>query len=118
MALAATDAQGMQREGNIAAGQFREGDSLEVPMQLNPGKCYTVLAVGAGIQEMHISLMSATPIPGQFQEVARDGGGGAQATLGGKGNCYKWPWPVGAQGKYVMKATRGSGVAAGALYVK
>ena len=102
----------------IDYGQFQEGQTHEVPLQLQVGKCYTVLAVGAGIQEVHIVLYAATPIPGQFQELARDSGNGSQASLGGRGNCYRYPWPIAAQGKYVMKATRGAGVAAGALYVK
>jgi len=117
-ALAAQDAQGMQREGPTIAGNFQEGQILEQPFQLLPGKCYTVLAVGAGIQEMDLSIVALTPIPGASPVLAQDAGSGNTASLGGKGNCFKWSLLVGVNAKIVMKATRGAGVAAGQIYVK
>jgi hypothetical protein len=118
MALANTEAPGMQREGPVVAGQFQEGQSLESTFQMLPGKCYTVLAVGAGISEMDIALIALTPLPGASPVLAQDTGQGASAVLGGRGNCYKWSLPVGINAKMVLKATRGQGVAAGQLYVK
>jgi hypothetical protein len=112
------EAPGMQREGGVVAAQFQEGQTFEQPVQLQPGKCYTVLAVGAGIQEMDITLMVSTPLPGASPVLAQDSGAGSQASLGGRGNCVKWSFPMGAQGKYVLKATRGSGMAAAQLYTK
>jgi hypothetical protein len=117
-ALAATDAQGMQREGPTIAGQFQEGQILEQPFQLTPGKCYTVLAVGAGIQETDLSIVALTPIPGASPVLAQDSGTGNSASLGGKGNCFKWSLLVGMNAKMIMKATRGSGIAAAQIYVK
>jgi len=108
----------MQREGGTIAGQFKEGQILEQPVQLLPNKCYTVLAVGAGISEMDITLIATTPIPGASPVLAQDSGSGSNAALGGGGQCYKWSLPVGVNAKYVLKATRGEGVAAAQLYVK
>lgn len=118
MLFAQQQAPGMQREGNVAAAQFQEGQSMEEPVSLQPGKCYTVLAVGAGVAEVDIALQLTTPMPGMNPALAQDSGAGHQAALGGGGNCYKWPWPMAGQAKYVIKATRGSGIVAGQLYVK
>jgi len=116
--LAQTDAQGMAKEGPVVAGNFQAGQTLEASIQLNPGKCYTVLAVGVGITEMDITLVLATPLPGMSPVLAQDSGTGATASLGGKGNCYKWSAPLATPAKWVMKARTGQGIAAGQLYVK
>ena len=118
LAFAQQEAPGMQREGTTVAGQFKDGQTLEQAFQILPGKCYTVLAVGAGIAEMDIQLIALTPVPGLSPVLAQDSGSGNQASLGGRGNCYKWSAPIGIQAKYVMRATRGQGIAAGQLFVK
>ncbi|WP_437731688.1 hypothetical protein [Sorangium sp. So ce1335] len=116
--LAATEAPGMTKEGGPIAGQFSAGQTLEQQIQLMPGKCYTILGVGAGITELDISLVALTPIPMGSSELARDNLTGANAALGGRGNCFRWSLPVGINAKYIVKATAGSGVAAAQLYVK
>ena len=101
------------------AGNFQEGQVLEQQVQLLPGKCYTVLSVGTGtISEMDLQLVLLTPVPGVSTVLAQDQGTGAKAVLGGRNACYKWTAPLGVTAKVVMKATKGSGVAAGQLYVK
>ena len=118
-ALAASEAPGAKAEGNVLAGQFQEGQTLEQQIQLNTGKCYTVLSVGTGtISEMDIQLILLTPVPGLSSVLAQDTGTGSKAVLGSKNNCFRWSAPIGVTAKYVMKATKGSGVAAGQLYVK
>ena len=118
MAFAQQEAPGMTREGQVAAGQFKEGQTLEQPFQMLPNKCYTVLAVGAGVQEVDISIVAVTPIPQASGVLAQDNGTGASASLGGRGNCYKWSFPFGINAKFVVKATRGQGVIASQLYSK
>ena len=118
MAFAQQEAPGMAREGGVAAGNFKEGQILEQPIQIMPNKCYTVLAVGAGVQEVDISLVAVTPIPQASGVLAQDQGSGASSSLGGRGNCFKWSFPVGINAKYVIKATRGQGVIASQLYSK
>jgi hypothetical protein len=63
-------------------------------------------------------LIALTPIPGASPELARDNTTGANAALGGRGNCFRWSMPVGINAKFVLKATAGSGIAAGQLYSK
>jgi hypothetical protein len=118
MAFAQQEAPGMQREGTVIAGQFKEGQTLEQPFQMLPGKCYTVLAVGAGVQEVDLTIVAVTPIPQASGVLAQDTGTGASASLGGKGNCFKWSLPVGINAKYVVKATHGQGIIASQLYSK
>jgi hypothetical protein len=121
MALAASDAQGMQREGNVVAGQFQEGQTLEGPFQLSAGKCYAVLAVGVGVMETDLTLVAS--VPGMNPVLAQDQGSGPKAVLGGGGNCYKLPipagpFPVAFPAKFVVRASKGAGVIAAQLYVK
>jgi len=118
MQMAASQAPGMQKAGPVVAGNFKPGQTLETTTQLLPGKCYTILAVGAGIQELDINLIALTPIPGMSPELARDNGTGANASLGGGGNCFKLPVPFGVNAKWIMTAKSGSGLAAGQMYVK
>jgi hypothetical protein len=116
--FAATEAPGMSKEGPLVAGQFQQGQVLETPINLTPNKCYTVLAVGVGVQEVDITLVLTTPIPNVNPTLARDTGAGTQASLGGKGRCYTWQLPVAAQAKYVIMATKGAGIIAGQAYSK
>jgi hypothetical protein len=115
---AQTEAPGMTRVGTVVAAQFTVGQILETPVTLQPNKCYTVLAVGVGVQTVDITLVLTTPVPGMNATLARDSGGGAQASLGGKGHCYIWPAPIAAQAKFVVTATAGQGMAAAQMYVK
>lgn len=118
MAFAQQEAPGMKAEGGIFAGQFQEGQVMEQQLQMMPGKCYTVLAVGAGVSEVDLTLVALTPMPGMNPVLAQDSGTGTNASLGGKGSCFKWQWPVGINAKAVVKATRGSGIIAAQIYTK
>ncbi len=116
--FANTEAPGMAKEGPTLAGNFQEGQTLEGSFTFQPGKCYTVLAVGAGIQEVDIEMQYVTPIPGLAPSIGKDSQKGTQASIGGKGNCLKPLSPFPANAKYIVKATKGAGVAAAQLYVK
>jgi hypothetical protein len=117
MGYAQQEAPGMAREGATIAGNFREGQTLEQPFQLLPGKCYTVLAVGAGITQIDLAIVAVTPIP-QASGVLSQTSGTTSAALGGRGKCFRWDLPVGIHAKYVIRAARGQGIAAGQLYSK
>jgi hypothetical protein len=112
------EAPGMQAEGQAFAGQFQEGQTLEQPLTLQPGKCYTVVAIGAGIQELD-AMIAAQPLP-QLPPtpLAQDNASGAQATVGGKGSCFRNAAPLAVPAKVIIKATRGAGSAVAQVYVK
>jgi len=112
------EAPGMQAEGQAFAGQFQEGQTLEQPLTLQPGKCYTVVAIGAGIQELD-AMIAAQPLPQlPATPLAQDNTSGAQATVGGKGSCFKNAAPLAVPAKVIIKATRGAGSAVAQVYVK
>jgi hypothetical protein len=116
-AIAASDAQGMSADGQSFAGQFQEGQTLEQAINIQAGKCYTIVAMGAGIQQLDIQLVAQqAPLPAVV--LAQSNTTGAQASLGGKGQCFRNPLPIGGPGKVVIKATRGAGMAAAQVFVK
>jgi hypothetical protein len=117
-AMAPNEAPGMKAEGPVVAGQFQPGQILEQSFQMMPSKCYTVLAVGAGVSEVDLSMVALTPVPGMSPVLAQDSGTGASASVGGRGNCYRWTAPIGINAKFVIKATAGAGVVAAQLYSK
>jgi hypothetical protein len=50
--------------------------------------------------------------------MAQDQDTGANAVLGRKPNCYKWPMPLAAPVKVVVTVAGGSGLAAAQVYEK
>lgn len=117
--IAAGEVQGMQPEGGAFAGQFTEGQVLEQPINLNAGKCYSVVGVGLpGVQELDVQI-AIQPVPSLPATVlAQDNTTGSQAIVGGKGACFKNPTPFPAPGKVILKVTRGQGIAGAQVYVK
>lgn len=115
--LAQGEVQGSQPEGGAFAGQFQEGQTLEQPLTLNPGKCYTVIGASAGIQQLDASIVLHQP-PFPPAVVSQSNTQGPQAVLGGKGACWKNLSPIPLPAKVILKATRGAGMAAGQVYSK
>lgn len=116
--VAASEAPGMQKDGPGVAGQFAEGQVLEGQFQLVPGKCYTLVAAGVGIQQLDVEMFYTTPIPGLNPSIGKGTPSGATTTMGGKGNCLKPLSPMAAPAKFVVRATKGAGLAAAQLYSK
>ena len=115
--LAAQHTQGMSPDGGAFAGNFQAGQTLEQSFQLQPGKCYTIVAAGLGITELDVQIVLHQP-PLPPYTAAQDNTSGNQAVLGGGGNCFKNPLPVGGPAKAIVKATAGQGVAAAQIYSK
>src|SRR5206468_2938633 len=82
MGLGASEAPGMQPEGGVFAGQFQEGQTLEQPINIQAGKCYTVVAAGAGVQQLDIQLVGQLVPMAPPVVVAASNGSGPTATLG------------------------------------
>jgi hypothetical protein len=110
--------QGMQPATDVVAAQFQQGQYMEQTFQMSGGKCYGAVAAGAGVNGINIKFVLLQPIPGVTNPVLAEASGGSQTALGGRGKCFKWAFPVGANVKAVYTATAGSGIAAGRVYVK
>lgn len=117
-AYAASEAPGMAKNGAIVAANFQEGQTLESTFTLEPGKCYTLVATGAGIQQLDLEMQYVTPLPGIAPTIARSTQKGFQASIGAKDACLKPMSPFPAQAKFVVRSTKGAGVAAAQLYSK
>ena len=116
--FATSEAPGMTREGGTIAGNFQEGQTLVSGFSFTPGKCYTVVAVGVGPQEVDIEMQYVTPIPGVNPSIGKDTQHGAQASIGGKGNCLKPMSPIATNAQFIVRASKGAGVIAAQLYSK
>ncbi len=117
--LASTEAPGAQPLGASVVGMFQPGQQLESVLQLQPGKCYTVIAVGLpAVTEVNVQLVATTPVPGMSPVLAQDQTTGPQAVLGKSPNCYKWPFPIAGGVKVITSVAAGQGVAAVQVYEK
>jgi hypothetical protein len=118
--LASSEAPaGAKPLGSLVAGNFSAGSSLESQIQLQPGKCYTVVGAGLpGVNELNLQFIAISPLPAMSPVLAEDKSTGPQAVLGQKPNCYKtivaWPVPV----KLVVTVASGSGIAGAQVFEK
>ena len=118
-ALGQSEAPGAKPVGAVIAGNFQQGQTLESQLQVQPGKCYTVVAAGLPqVTEVDVQIVAVAPVAGMAPVLAEDKDSGAQAVLGRKPNCFKWALPVGAPVKVILKVTGGSGMAAAQVYEK
>ncbi|MFZ5894441.1 MAG: hypothetical protein ACOY0T_25490 [Myxococcota bacterium] len=118
--LAQQSAPGAKAMGTAVAGNFQQGQVLETQVQMNPGKCYTV--VGAAlptVTNLDIELVPLMPVPGLASPVmAADQTQGSTAVVGAAPNCFKWALPVGGPMKVVVRVSAGSGIAAAQVFEK
>jgi hypothetical protein len=118
--LAASKAPaGAKPIGSLMAANFQQGQQLEAQVQMEPGKCYTI--VGAAlppVAELDLKLIAVTPLAGMAPVLAVDNTTGGQAVLGEKPNCFKWAWPIAAPVKVVVAVSSGQGLAAAQLFGK
>ena len=81
MALFAnSEAPGMAKEGPVVAGNFQAGQTLESGFTFQPGKCYTLVAQGAGPQ-IELEMQYVTPLPGLAPSIGKSKAG-AQTSIG------------------------------------
>ncbi len=106
--------------GSPLMGNFQTGQTLESQIQLQPGKCYTVVAAGMppGVTEVNVQFITTVSVPGFAPVLAQDNVSGYQAVLGPNPDCYKWPLPMAVPVKVVLTVAGGSGMAAAQVYEK
>jgi hypothetical protein len=110
------DAPRMSQEGAMLAGTFQEGQVLEQPITIMPGRCYTFIAAttgGIGPQELESIVPGLVPMMGEQKSTA------GKVVLGRGSGCIKLALiPIAVPSKWVIKATRGSGIVAGQAFSK
>jgi hypothetical protein len=106
--------------GEAVVGNFGQNQTLEFPVQLQPNKCYTIVAAGLPpITEVNVQLQLTTVLPGMSPVLAVDSDRGATAVIGKKATCYKWTLGViPAPAKVVLQVPGGSGLVAAQVYEK
>jgi hypothetical protein len=110
---------GAQPLGAPVVGPVGSGQQLEVPVQANPGQCYTAVAAGGpGVQELEVTMEYVSPVPGTSPVLAVDKDQGPTAVMAPQPNCYKWALPMGAPVKVMVRAPAGAGQAAVQVFVK
>jgi len=116
--FASSEAPGMAKDGPPIAGNFQAGQTLEGAFTFQPGKCYTLVAQGAGVTNVGLEMQYVTPIPGLAPSIGKSAQSGAQASIGGRANCLRPISPFPAQAKFIVTAKSGAGLAAAQLYSK
>ncbi|HET9960285.1 MAG TPA: hypothetical protein VFQ61_37600 [Polyangiaceae bacterium] len=105
--------------GSVVAGSFQTGQTLEAQLQLQPQKCYSIVATALPpVTELNVQLVATTPLPNLSPVLATDSDTGPTAVIGRKPNCYKWPFPLAAPVKVVIQVAAGSGLAAAQIFEK
>lgn len=110
--------------GAVPAGAVRVGflgpnQRYEQVVNLEPTKCYTVVAAGLlPVAEVNIQLIPATGLPGVQPVLAADQTTGPHAVLGKAPNCFRWPLPTAGAARLVTQVTAGQGIVATQVYGK
>jgi len=98
--------------------RFLEGYVLRQPLQLMPGNCFTVVALGYGPTEVDAQILVEMPPLPPFI-AAQDSSSGRIAVMGGKSTgCWKYPAPIAGPATILLRATRGGGMVVGQVYAK
>lgn len=111
---------GAKPVGDAVVGNFGANQTLEFPVQLQPNKCYTVIAAGLPpVSEVALQLQLTTALPGMAPVLAVDSDRGPTAVIGKKSQCYKWTLGViPAPGKVVVQVPGSTGLVAAQVYEK
>lgn len=117
---AAVDAAGMQHDGDLIAGKLAPGEVVEQEFKLQPGRCYTLIAVGGdGVQELDAAFETIEPVRGKATALIADSATGNTAIIGGAGTCFSHPADAAPTAvRWVLRVRSGSGVVVTQLYAR
>ena len=102
---AAKHAAGMTPDGEIAKGTLSEGGHLGFIVKMEPTKCYTIVAYGAGVEDLDLYLL----VPPFYNLLgAHDVSTGPVAVIGGSPKMCPIS-PIAVPYKIDMHAKRGAG---------
>lgn len=117
---AAVDAAGMQLEGDLIAGKLAPGEVVEHEFKLQPGRCYTLIAVGGdGVSELDATFETMAPVRGKADTLVADSATGNVAVIGGGGTCFaRAANDTALAVRWVLRVRGGSGVVVTQLYAR
>ncbi len=114
--MAQTHAPGAHPLGTATVANFMPGQQVEQVVQMEAGRCYTILAAGVPtVQGLTIQLVPTMGPPVVFQQSQPTEVPG-QAVLGKSPNCFKVV--ISAPWKVVTTVSAGQGLAAVQVYEK
>ena len=111
-------APGANPEGQSISGIIQQGTPLQTPVNIQPGRCYTGIAVASPpVGDLLLELVATPPSP--FPQVGlTQGTGGSQTVMNGAPNCFRSSSPVAVQGIFRVTSRNGSGPLLAQLYSK
>lgn len=114
-AAAAQYAPGMAAEGPVAKGSLAEGGHIDFVVNINPSRCYAIVAYGAGLADLDVNLLA----PPFYNLLAgQDGLAGPTAVIGASPRPMCPMLPVAVPYKVDLHAKHGSGSVAAQLFSK
>lgn len=114
-AAAAKYAPGMSPDGQVAKGNLAEGGHIDFVVNMEPSKCYTIVAFGAGVVDLDVNLLA----PPFYNLLAgQDGMAGPTAVIGAAPRPMCPMIPVAVPYKIDLHAKKGGGQVAAQLYSK
>lgn len=114
-AAAAQYAPGMSPDGQVAKGNLSEGGHVGFVVNMEPTKCYTIVAYGAGVVDLDVNLLA----PPLYNFLAgQDGMAGPTAVIGAAPRPMCPILPVAVPYKVDLYAKKGGGQVAAQLYSK
>ena len=114
-AAAAQYAPGMSPDGQVAKGNLAEGGHVDFVVNMEPTKCYTIVAYGAGVVDLDVNLLA----PPLYNFLAgQDGMAGPTAVIGAAPKPMCPIIPMAVPYKVDLHAKKGGGAVAAQLYSK
>ena len=114
-AAAARHAPGMTAEGQVARGNLIEGGHIGFVTNMEPSKCYTIVAFGAGVSDLDINLLAP---PFYNFLTGQDAMSGDTAVIGASPRPICPVVPIAVPYKVDLYARRGGGAVAAQVYSK
>jgi hypothetical protein len=109
------NAPGTQAASEALGGNLQEGQFIKTNVTLQPGKCYTGIAMASGPAEVIVELVAPAPLPPQVGSTSPQG---PIAVFGAKTQCVKNPLPMAAPAIFRVTSKKGSAPVFAQLYAK
>ncbi len=119
-------ARGMKAESTFLCQYVGEGETAKLPINLQPGHCYTVLAHSyPNVTELDLTLkpnfgdnIPPLLLPFANMVLAQDSDSGPTAAIGRGKTCYKNPLPIPGPGLLEIRARTGAGPVGAQIYTR